>query len=186
MDGTLYRALPLASRIAIAALPFLGYRYDEQRPGVPYLSGSMPPARAELPRKTACSTFTAALLMAVYPDAPWTLREYGDLQSFRDRFDVGGFPLGDAPIAAVERMCVGMQVDRFMAGSWHLVQGWRRPNPPGGGGHAFLVYAEDHHLMVLEASGTGTSGIGPQFTRKVEEDLHSRYALVHIARLADG
>jgi hypothetical protein len=130
-------------------------------------------------RLTNCSTLTASLLTSVYPDAPWTMREYGDLQVFKDRLDAGQT---DSPIRAVERMGIGKRVDKPTEGKWHLVQGWRSLDPPRG--HAFLVLAfDDVNLQVLEA--TSRRSIGPRYKTTTLAELQREYSkALHWAALS--
>ena len=188
LTRSVFVGLPLSARVAVCAMPYLGWGYDSKHPSVAYPSGSVPDCvvyagragQFEDHEKTDCSTQATSILMACYPDAPWDWLAYTELQLFCEPF------VSDSPIEAVRRMGIGYRVDRFYVGSWHLVQGWREANPPAGGGHLFLVYAEATFLQVLEATGTSKGGIGPQFSQKREEDMHARYTLLHIARLQDG
>jgi len=176
--------LPLDARIRMAAAGYLGWGYDSKRPAVAYPSGSVPAHLVGRGTDTDCCTFTTSILMACYPGALWTSREFGDLQSFGDRFDLGDdyHPRGDAPMAAVERVGVGHVTRHWMLSSWHLVQVWRSAKPPTGGGHSMLVYVDDEGLLVLEAS----PGVGPRWRRRTARELEDEYEIVHIARLSDG
>jgi hypothetical protein len=128
-------------------------------------------------RLTNCSTLTASILTSVYPDAPWTLQEYGDLQCFKDRLDAGTW---DSPVRAAERMDIGLRVAKLVPGEWHLVQGWRSHDPPNG--HAFLVLAGEGSLQVLEA--TSRRSIGPRYKTTTLAELKREYSAgLHWARL---
>jgi hypothetical protein len=150
-------------RIRIAAGPYLsGWGYHRTAPKVLYdLPDAMRADGIEVEADEAlvinCSTQTVSLLTSAFPDAPWSLREYGDMQVFGDRLPDSP----DAPVRAAERMGIGRSEAGPVMGEWHLVQGWRTLNPPNG--HAFLVLFDDDGLLVLEA--TSRRGIGPRYRR---------------------
>lgn len=178
----------LDQRLRLAAGPYIdGWGYDLRDARVLYdLPDAMRADRIEIsagePRLTNCSTLTTSLLTSVYPDAPWTLQEYGDLQVFADRL-----PAHPAsPIEAVERMGVGRATVDPAPGCWHLVQGWRTfdPQTPRYSGHAFLVLADGNGdgVQVLEA--TSRRGIGPRYRSATWADLRDEYpAGLYIAAL---
>lgn len=152
--------LPLGLRLRLAAGLHLGWHYTPKgvKPAVPFAAGSIP---ADLvkpdARVTACSTFALALLMAAYPDAPWTMKEYGELQSFAELLPARPF----ACLDAVERMGVGERVTTPVPQAWHFVQGWVSLKPPFPG-HAFLAWPDGSVALILQAASTG--GIGPCWT----------------------
>jgi hypothetical protein len=164
-------------KIRLAAAPYLdGWGYDLSSPKVLY---ELPAAMfaggivwTTGTKRTNCSTLTTSLLTSVRPDAPWTSREYGDLQVYADRLP----DEPDAPIAAVVRMGIGQQVEALTAGAWHLVQGWRTfdPQTPRYSGHAFLVLADDagDGILVLEASSLAG---GPRYRRTTWAGLVGEY-----------
>jgi hypothetical protein len=177
-------------RIRLAAGPYLdSWDYDLRTARVLYdLPDAMRADRVELApgdaRLTNCSTLTTSLLTSCFPDAPWTVQEYGDLQVFGDRLP--GNP--DAPVQAVVRMGVGKAVAQHVPGAWHLVQGWRtfEPSGPRYSGHAFLVLADrdGDGCLVLEA--TSRRSIGPRYRRSTWADLRREYGhSLHLAAL-DG
>lgn len=138
--------LPADVRLLMAASLFLGWDYTTSRPSVPFLPHPEYPRSLVNPkdRATNCSTFTAAVVMATYPTAGWTDRSYGQLQVF------AGMPL-DAPVQAVREAGVGIATDELKPGRWHLVQGWRKTDPPRG--HAVLVRrGEGDAIDILHAS----------------------------------
>jgi hypothetical protein len=129
-------------------------------------------------RVTNCSTMTVSMLTSVFPNAPWTQEDYGDLQVYADRLP----DRPDSPIDAVERAGVGVRVELLEPERWHLVQGWRTfdPSTPKYSGHAFLVLANDTGGIdqVLEAtSRTDNSGrkIGPRYRTVSLETLKQDY-----------
>lgn len=128
---------------------------------------------------TNCSTLTTSLLTSAYPDAPWTSREYGDLQVFADRLPAAP----DAPVQAIQRMQIGRPVSKLTPGWWHLVQGWRSFDPPSG--HAFLVLAarEGDGVEVLEASSR--RNVGPRYRVTTWTSVVAEYAAaVYLAVLS--
>ena len=171
-------------RIRLAAQPYMdgSWGYDLGSPAVLWdLPSAMRAGRiVGRSKKTNCSTLTTSLITSVFPDAPWSSQEYGDLQVFGDRL-----PATDSPVLAALRMSVGKAVDKFQMGEWHLVQGVRRlpSNPKGFSGHAFLVNSlSDGGLEVLEA--TSRQGIGPCYRQATEDELRAQYvAGLHIAVL---
>ena len=119
----------------------------------------------------------------MYPDAPWTDREYGDLQVYADRLPAHP----GSPIEAVARMGVGISVTTLARGRWHLVQGWRTfdPQTPRYSGHAFLVLAahSGDSITVLEA--TSLSNEGPRYRSTTLTALRAEYpAGVHLGLLS--
>ena len=176
-------------RIRIAAAPYMqGWTYSLSNAKVLYdLPDAMGADRVEWEegdaKVTNCSTLTTSLLTSVYPDAPWTLREYGDLQVFADRLP--SHP--DSPIEAVRRMGVGEPVPELVHGQWHLVQGWRTfdPKTPRYSGHAFLVLAarSGDGIEVLEASSRRS--VGPRWRATTWASIKAEYpAGLFIAVLA--
>lgn len=173
-------------RIRIAAGPYLsgwGYSIKWGTARVLYdLPDAMGADRVEWEvgnaRLTNCSTLTTSLLTSCYPDAPWTTREYGDLQVYADRLP----DRPDAPIDAVERMGIGQRKDKPSPGKWHLLQGWRSFDPPSG--HALLALTlTGYDVQVLEA--TSRRGIGPRYRMTTQAGLALEYgAGLHWAELA--
>ena len=141
------RPEPLAVRIGRLLPAYAGWAYDRANVGVVTKHAAIPAVVRNAPyRATNCSTLTVDLLFALYPDAGWDGKDYGDLQVFADRLP--GRPF--APIEAAVRRQVGYEVDFFITGCWHLCQGWHAK--PARTGHAFLVYADSQEeLLVLEA-----------------------------------
>ena len=160
----------LDTRIRLAASSLLGWGYG-QPPRVPvrpsWWPASTKVATTERDELIDCSTTTAWVLAEVYPDGKWVLdpraaffylpngqrsgsvhrteADYAALQIF-----AGQSPW--SPIAAVERVGVGIQVTTPSAGRWHLVQSWRDPKALQGG-HSRLIYVrEDGSLLVLEST----------------------------------
>lgn len=165
-------------RLRIAAGPYLdSWDYSISQGKVLYdLPDAMHADRVEWTtgdRVTNCSTLTASLLTSVFPDAPWTLREYADLQVYADRLP--GAP--DAPIRAVVRMGIGKSSDGI-PGEWHLVQGWRTfdPKTPRYSGHAFLVLMDDTGDGILVLEATSRRNIGPRYRRTTWADLEREYS----------
>jgi hypothetical protein len=176
LDKATWVALPLGLRIRLAAYPFLGWAYRYAAPATPYTTALTSGLALEGDRTTNCSTLTTTILGAVYPDAAWTSREYGDLQVFADRLP--SYP--DSPIRAVQRMGVGSPVDDFDASGWYLCQGWwslgAKPS-----GHAVLIEARPDGIWVLQAS----SGIGPTWGKAAKHPRDIFDAAVYIARLRE-
>jgi len=140
--------LPLGVRLRLAASCYLGWGYARDYPHVPFHAPGLPEKLySVVDRNTNCSTFTASLLMAVYPREAWTAEDYGDLQVYADRLPARP----DSPCQAVERHGLGTRVAAPVVGRWHLMQGWRifgaKPS-----GHGIFVYARSADLLVLEAA----------------------------------
>lgn len=164
-------------KIRLAAAPYMdGWGYDLSAPKVLYKLPAAMFAAAVVwttgTKRTNCSTLTTSILTSVRPDAPWSSREYGDLQVYADRLP----DEPDAPVAAVVRMGIGLVVTEPWAGAWHLVQGWRtfEPTVPRYSGHAFLVLADDagDGILVLEASSLVG---GPRYRRTTWAGLVDEY-----------
>ena len=182
--------VPMDTRIRLAAAPYMnGWGYDLSSARVLYdLPDDMKADGVEWGlgdrRVTNCSTLTTSPLTSVFPDCPWTLTEYGDLQVFGDRLP--DHP--DSPIQAAVRMKVAREVTDPPPGQWCLVQGWRTfdPSGPRYSGHAFLVRTdrEGDGITVLEASSR--NGIGPRYRRTTWTDLRGEYPhSVHLGVLTD-
>ena len=172
-----YLALPVAARIAIAAAPFLGYRYIRHDSEVAYAVGATPPALVGTKWRTNCSSMTSAIIQAVYPDAGWTIRDYLKLQVSGKGYEA------DWPIDAVVGRDIAKRQDSFTPGCWHLVQAWRG-KVPDDGGHAYLVYChpDGATLQILEASSAGD--IGPRLVERTLGWLRKRYrGGIYIGRL---
>lgn len=170
-----FRRLPLRARVAIVSSLFLGWRYSLTAPRVPFKLGSLPLGLVTaFGGKTNCSTATAAILMGCFPEAPWTLREYGDLQVFADRLP--GLP--DSPIRAIERVGIGSRVTAPVANCVHLVQGWRKigPNAADFRGHAVLVVVGEDptRLLVLEATSRD-SALGVRWRETTLDDFRAEF-----------
>ena len=157
-------------RVRLAAAPYLrGWRYRLSSPRMAY---ALPDAMGfdlqakDGDRFTNCSTMTVSLLTSIFPSAPWSREEYGDLQVFK-----GKQP--DSPIRAVVRMGVGEAVDTLVDGSWHLVQGWRRLGESPSG-HAFLVLKKGDVVTVLEASSR-ENNVGPRYRETTVSRLRGEY-----------
>jgi len=167
----------VAARLAVCSLPYMGWGYESPPTGVAYRSGWLPPGLlVQGQGDIDCSTFTASVLMAMYPQAPWTEREYGDLQVFRDRLPDNP----DSPIQAVERMCIGgsLTAETMEPGFWHLLQLWRRADFTGG--HAvFAMRLTDGGYHTVESS---SSCCGP-VRRHRPADWLDGYWRVYAARL---
>lgn len=170
-------------RIRLSAQPYLdgSWNYSLRAPRVLWdLPAAMQASRLVGRSVTNCSTLTTSIITSVYPDVPWSLTEYAELQVFDDQL-----PATDTPVKAVERMGIGRIVSVFQQGEWHLVQGVRRmpSHARGFSGHAFLVNAlEGGGLEVIEA--TSRSNIGPRYRRTTSQKLHDEYpAALHIAVL---
>ncbi len=170
----------LDMRIRIAAAPYMyGWGYDLTNPAVlydlPVRMGAGKMVRRS--KYTNCSTLTLSLLTEVYPNAPWALKEYGDLQVYADRLP----EQPGSPIEAAERMGIAKKVNVLTPSRWHLIQGWRRfdpPNPNPGrrySGHAFLVLADADGDGILMLEATSREGIGPRYRRTTMRDLMSEY-----------
>lgn len=168
-----WRALPVGTRIRLAAGLYLGWRYPPTKtdkvslafdgPGLPTLTGT---------RYVNCSPFTASILCAVF-EAKVDANTYGDLVVFADRLPARP----DSPILAVERMGVGTRTAALSG--WCLVQGWRSLSPPSG--HAFLVAPDGLKLESTNADGY----VGPRWAPTTLAALRAAYpAALHIARLA--
>lgn len=174
----------LAERMHAAAEPYLtGWRYGRTpRVEWPWPRGVKGPALAGAPidREIDCSTLTASLLMAAYPEARWTAQQYADLQVFDARRPA-------SPMDAVVAVGVGEQVADFAAERWHLVQGWRRlpGHPKGASGHAIIVYDRGTGVLdVLESSSLEM--IGPRWRTTTAEKLREEFpAALYLARLRD-
>ena len=162
-------------RLLHAAVFYLGGSYTTKGPQVPF---GLPSGFARLPdgKATNCSTMTACLLAATYPEAPWDAGAWGQLQVY-DRRRL------DSPMEAVHRMGVGFQVDTFTEGRWHLVQGWRSLDPLRG--HAFLVKGmPDGRELVLQASSRNQ--VGPTLDLKARGWTSDTYPhRVYIALLRE-
>jgi hypothetical protein len=174
-------------RIRIAAGPYLdSWDYDIRKGKVIYdLPDAMRADKVEWAagdeRVTNCSTLTASLLTSCFPDAPWTLREYGDLQVFGDRLPENP----DAPIQAVIRMGIGTN-SGSVPNRWHLVQGWRTfiPETPKYSGHAFLVLSDKQGDGILLLEATSRRNIGPRYRRTTWTELGREYTQgLHVAVL---
>jgi hypothetical protein len=173
-------------RIRLAAAGYLGgdWSYSLSAPKVLYdlpaamYADSLEISETQLAdgenRITNCSTMTVSVLTSVYPDAPWSQEDYGDLQVYADRLP--GRP--DSPIDAVERAGVGTRVDALVPGRWHLVQGWRTfdPSIPRYSGHAFLVLADDTGDIDQVLEATSLSNIGPRYKEITFAKLQSDYS----------
>lgn len=168
------------------AARFLGWRYSAGRPRVPFHPHPAFPTSLVAPGQmtTNCSTFTACVLMAVYPDAEWDRRSYGELQLFAND---DGSVTPDAPVQAVVRADVGAAVappteQQPLGGGWHLVQGWEGLQPPTG--HAFFLHRhqDDGWYWMLHASSQG--GRGPVLAAvHVRKVLHRYPAGLYCAQL---
>lgn len=174
-------ALGLSVRIRLAASLYLGWYYDHADPHVAYESPGIPAGLVRNGRTAYagidCSTLTASVLTACYPDAPWTSREYGDLQVFEDRLPANP----SAPVTACIRMRIAHMQPDLTLGRWHIVQGWRTLDPRPSG-HAFLVQAGPGTALVLES--TSWRGIGPRWRYTTPTSLRDAYpAGLYIARL---
>jgi hypothetical protein len=177
--------LPLGVRIHACAAFYLGWRYTYQSPRVPYAAERIPGSVVNgIGGVTNCSTLTAGVLLAVYPDGGWDGQSYGDLQVFADRLADG---VGDSPIRAVERAGVGARVAAPLPG-WALCQGWRvaGPDPGDWRGHAVILHSRGPAgLRVLEASSR-SGKIGPRWRQTSWAGLVEEYAAgVHVAQLAE-
>ena len=173
-------------RIRLAAAGYLGgdWSYSLSAPKVLYdLPSAMRADSLEISelqldygdnRITNCSTMTVSLLTSVYPNAPWSQEDYGDLQVYADRLP--GQP--GSPIDAVERAGVGERVDALVPGRWHLVQGWRtfEPSIPRYSGHAFLVLAGDDGDIDQLLEATSLSNIGPRYKEITFAQLQKDYS----------
>jgi hypothetical protein len=167
-------------RIRLAAAPYLvGWSYSRNASVIYALPTQMGAGRIEgLSYRTACTHLTISILTAVWPGAPWTAREYGDLQVYADRLPFSP----DAPVKAIVRMGIGEAVGEAVIGHWHLVQGWRRLGDAPAG-HAFLVLDLGRNgVQVLEASSRGN--VGPRYRYTSWADLRAQYpAGLHIGVL---
>jgi hypothetical protein len=194
LDADYWEKHALDIRIRLAAAGYLGgdWNYSLTKPKVLYdmpdemRANSLEISELELKdgdnRVTNCSTMTASILTSVYPSAPWSVQDYGDLQVFGDRLPAHP----DSPIRAVERVGVGQRVGLLMPGRWHLVQGWRRfdPNKPSYSGHAFLVLADDNGDVDQVLEATSIDNIGPRYKRTTLEGLRKQYPKgLHLAVL---
>ncbi len=181
LDG--WSALPSSGRIWLALGPYLGWHYTREgtpapnRLGVAYSTPEIPPALvvAGVDRHINCSTLTASILTAAYPQVGWTTDDYRDIQLARTPF------VADAPIRAVERLHIGRRVEDWVIGSFHLVQGWRSLSPPDG--HALLVHAlADGRLAVVEStSRTDAIGPGVRVSIVTREVFAARYSTIYRA-----
>lgn len=182
-----FRSLPIQVRVAVASACFLGWRYSLTVPRVPFEVGSLPASLvAEAASVTNCSTLTTAVLMACYPEAPWTLEEYGDLQVFADRLP----NKPNAPILAIERVGVGSRVPAPVANAVHLVQGWRKTGDAAEDfrGHAVIVMTDNDpaRLRVLEATSR-SSNLGARWRSTNLENFRREYpAAIHFGALGAG
>ena len=170
-------ALPLDSRIRLAAAEFLGWRYGTGR------MVRFPSARPMLPAKLIregdgasfidCSSFTAYILATAVRGA-WTPDRYRELQVM-DVLDPW------SPIAAVVRADAGIQVDpqTIPLGAWALTQAWVDADTRDGdglsGGHARLVRFHDRDRMLVLESSSRDGGIGPRWAEASYRDLQRRY-----------
>jgi len=187
MTAAEFRALSIRARLAIVSACFLGWRYSMSVPRVPFRAGSIPRSMVEPAASvTNCSTLTAAVLMACYPEAPWTLREYGDLQVYADRLP----SMPNAPILAIERAGIGSRVDAPAANAVHLVQGWRKMGPTAADfrGHAVIVAtdAEPGRLRILEATSKRMN-LGPRWRESTLDDFRREFpAALYFGALGAG
>ncbi len=182
-----FRRMPIRARLAIASACFLGWRYSLTVPRVPFKAGSLPASLVvEAASVTNCSTLAAAVLMACYPEAPWTLEEYGDLQVYADRLP----SKPDAPILAIERVGIGARVAAPVANAVHLVQGWRKVGASAADfrGHAVIVATDSDpaRLRVLEATSR-SSNLGARWRSTTLEDFRREFpAAIHFGALGAG
>jgi len=174
-------ALPLGTRIRLCASQYVGWGYLRDHPHVAYYAPGLPNGLAdELDKATNCSTLTASIVCACFPDECGEDADlYGDLQVYADRYEAGIY---DSPCLAVERVKAGERVDKLLTGRWHLIQGWRRLGSKPSG-HAFLVFVQPDGsgLLVLEAAS-----IGPRWRTTTLAGLATEYpAGLHAAVLTE-
>jgi len=173
LDIAAWMRLPLTMRIGYALQPFAAWGYTTRSPRVPYRPHRAFPAAlvATGEQDTNCSTLTACLLMAAYPDAPWTTEHYCALQVWQ------GFG-PTAPVEAVQSAGVAERVEQLTPGRWHLAQGWRS----SGTGHAFLLWlSADGDVLLRVHAG---SGPGVETKRDTLDSLRAEYDReLHLALL---
>jgi hypothetical protein len=187
MTQAAFRRMPIRSRLAVVSACFLGWRYSLTVPRVPFKVGSLPASLVtEGASVTNCSTLTAAALMACYPEAPWTLEEYGDFQVFADRLP----DKPNAPILAIERVGIGSRVAAPVANAVHLVQGWRKAGATAADfrGHAVIVTTDEDatRLRVLEATSR-SSNLGARWRSTPLDDFRRDFpAAIYFGALGAG
>ncbi|KKM72078.1 hypothetical protein LCGC14_1424190 [marine sediment metagenome] len=160
--------LDLETRIHFAAGRYMGWKYGRDvrfaysSPGIPDKLVAAPGHVWEID----CSSMTTSILTACFPSSPWGSRGYGDMQVYADRLPAQY----DSPIIAVENAGIGSRLAQgFEVGRWHLVQGWKKLEPPRG--HAFLVRNDGDSMLLVESQ----FGVGPQWGRTTEAKLRKRY-----------
>lgn len=168
-------------RLRIAAAPYMDGTWSYGGPRVLWeLPAAMHVRSLESGKhRINCSTLTTSLLTAVFPSAPWTVQEYGDLQVFADRL-----PATDSPVQAVQRMQIGAIVNGFVDGRWHVVQGVRRgpDHNRGFSGHALLARSDGARVQVIES--TSLSNHGPRYRLTTAAELWNEFpSALHLAAL---
>ena len=121
------------------------YRYGSKVDFPPSALGVPPSLLRTGSRAIDCSTFTYALLSAVYPKAGWSVPTYKKWQMW-DKQDLWG------PLTMAEELGIGKP---STDDGWHLFQIWREPWESG---HSFLALCLGGNMLVLEASNASRTG----------------------------
>ena len=137
---------PLTSAI-LEKLPQWGrYRYGSKVDFPPSAVGVPSSLLRTGSRAIDCSTFTYALLSAVYPQAGWNIERYKKWQMW-EKDDLWG------PLTMAENeLHIGTT---STDDGWHLFQIWRTPWESG---HSFVAFCLGGNMLVLEASNASRTG----------------------------
>lgn len=141
-----------------------GYQHPwkhDTGPRFPRQVGSIPASLVDPDHHfIGCSSLTTFEIMATTPDIPWTIEDYGDLQTFQDRLP--GRPL--CALEAVERRQIAHRIDSPDALRLHadytagrpciLIAGWRKTGSTAADfrGHSMIAIVRPHDLLVLEST----------------------------------
>lgn len=146
-----FQQLPLGVRIKSVIAELIGYQHPwAHRTHVRFprrfgpISGNLVDPSHKF---IDCSSMTTYVVMRVYPEVPWDMQDYEDLQTFADRLPRRPF----ASIEALERRGVGSRVldpRTAPSGVWFVIQGWRRLGDA-------LGDAPSGHAMLGESLGGG-------------------------------
>lgn len=174
MDTDQLRPLPLLVRLRVLIADLLGWRYPSRSAAVRFPAAFGPIAGHSslvdpIGQEIDCSSMTTYLVMRLYPDTPWSMDDYMDMQVFADRLPARPW----SPIEAVERRGVGSRVARPEAvapGTLCLVQMWRSLPPARPSGHAYLAEVlEGGWVRVWES--TSRDRIGPRYRSATWDQL---------------
>ena len=166
----------LTAKIQAQASLFLGWRYARsgEQQEVPYYVQGFPSSLLGTDaRRVDCSTFTAWLLMSVYPQLQ-DRKAYEALQIWD-----AAKPFSNCDLLMARR--VAGEAETPAKGCWYLVQTWEG-EAGASQGHSRLAYCDGSDLALCLESTISQRADGPQYREILWQDLLTR-AAVRLARL---